>query len=126
VSRRNSQSGLGAALPAAPVVILALAGAAAMLAVIGRAMMQGSFSAEGGELMAMPWGVVTLADVYVGLALFSGWVSWRERSRASAAAWIVAFVLAGNLATCSYVVKAVLESRRDARLFWMGLDSDAP
>lgn len=101
-------------------VAVALAGAGAMLVAVGYALMHGNLAAEGGRLIGMPWGIVTLVDVYVGLILFSGWVLWREASRIAAAAWIAVFLAGGNLATCCYVIKAAIESRRDSGRFWMG------
>jgi hypothetical protein len=34
---------------------------------------------EGAKLMAMPWGVVSLVDLYTGFALFSGWIFSQEK-----------------------------------------------
>ena len=80
----------------------------------------GSFLREGGQLLAMPWGQATLVDLYVGIALFVGWVAHRERSTWRTAAWSLAFVLTGNLATCIYVLRAASTSLGDSRKFWHG------
>jgi hypothetical protein len=40
----------------------------------------GDFAGEGAKLLAMPWGVVSLADLYTGFLLFAGWIIYRERS----------------------------------------------
>ena len=42
--------------------VVALLGLAAMTGIIARAFMVGNFSAEGNQLLAMPWGVVSLVD----------------------------------------------------------------
>lgn len=111
----------GAALPR----VLALSGAGVMLVVIAYGTTYGDFRAEGRTLLGMPWGIVTLADVYVGLVLFSGWVLRREGNGIVAAAWMVAFFAGGNLATCCYVLKAAAESRNEPGIFWMGKKLDA-
>jgi hypothetical protein len=103
----------------APLAI-GLAGAGIMALAIAYGAAKGDFGSEGRALMGMPWGVVSLVDVYVGLMLFSAWAGRRERSRVVLGAWIMAFIAAGNLATCCYVLKAAIESRGDGRSFWLG------
>ena len=39
----------------------------------------GNFSAEGAKLLAMPWGIVSMVDLYVGFTLFSCWIVFREK-----------------------------------------------
>lgn len=109
---------------ARPPGCLALAGAGTMMLVIAYGMVYGDVTVEGSTLLRMPWGVVTLVDVYIGLVLFSGWVLRREHNGVAAAGWIAAFLAAGNLATCVYVLKAAAESRNDPRSFWMGRDHE--
>jgi hypothetical protein len=80
----------------------------------------GDFWGEGGRLASMPWGIVSLVDVYTGFALFSGWVVFREPSRA-VAAWLVLLVMVlGNAFACGYVLWALARSRGDWVVFWMG------
>jgi hypothetical protein len=55
-----------------------------MALLIAYASATGSFGSEGGALLALAWGKVTLADLYLGFALFSGWVIFREARRATA------------------------------------------
>jgi hypothetical protein len=80
----------------------------------------GDFWQEGAVLMAMPWGVVSVIDVYAGAALFAGWIAARERSAARVAAWVAAIVVLGNLATSLYALLAWRSSGGDARRFWLG------
>lgn len=70
----------------------------------------GDFSGEGGEILDLIWGRITLIDLYVGVALLSVFVVWRERSPAVSGAWIVAFVVLGHLATALYVLLASLRA----------------
>lgn len=94
--------------------------ATAMVAALAWGAAAGDLSAEGARLLDMPWGVVTLVEVYVGITLFACWVFWRERSPVRAGAWTLAVVLAGNVISCLYVLLALRAARGDARLFWMG------
>ena len=80
-----------------------------MAAALGYGMTAGSLRTEGGEMMGMPWGVVTLVEVYVGMTLFACWMFWREASRVKAAAWLIAAM-----------VLALRGARGDARRFWLG------
>lgn len=100
---------------------LALAGAAIMAAMLVYGLAQGYLVAEGTAIASVTWGQVLLADLYVGIALFAGWVAWREHGRpARALAWIVALVVVGNLVACAYVLLAWRASAGDARAFWHG------
>jgi hypothetical protein len=69
----------------------------------------GDFSDEGSTILDLAWGRVTLIDLYVGLALFGGWVLIRERGIA-AVPWLLSFVVLGNLTTAAYALKASLQS----------------
>jgi hypothetical protein len=80
----------------------------------------GDFWGEGAQLIRLPWGVISVIDVYTGAALFSGWIAFRERSRAAVAAWVLAIILLGNLATSAYALLALRKSRGDMLQFWMG------
>jgi hypothetical protein len=40
----------------------------------------GNFLAESSKLMAMPRGIISLVDLYVGFSLFSCWIVLREKT----------------------------------------------
>lgn len=101
-------------------MVLAGLGAAAMALLIGRALIDGSFSQEGSVLFALLWGKVTLGDLYVGFALFSGWVIFRERHLGRALVFVALVMTLGNAFTCIYVLAALLRSRRSWARFWLG------
>ncbi len=71
----------------------------------------GDLSKEGEQLMAMPWGIITIIDVYVGILFFSAWVWYREQYAWISMIWIVSFICLGNFATAIYLLKAVLEAK---------------
>jgi hypothetical protein len=51
--------------------IIALIGVFAMTGILVYAFSSGNFSEEGSRLLSMPWGIVSLVDLYVGFILFS-------------------------------------------------------
>jgi len=60
--------------------VLSLLGLLAMTGVLIYGFTVGDFAGEGARLLAMPWGIVSLVDLYVGFTLFSAWIVFRERS----------------------------------------------
>ena len=101
-------------------MILAGLGAIVMFGLIARAVAVGSFWQEGSVLFALAWGKVTLADLYVGFALFSGWVIFREQSVARALVFVALAMSLGNAFTTTYVVVAIVRSRGSWARFWLG------
>ncbi len=95
-------------------------GAAAMFALIFRAIAVGNFADEGGVLLALIWGKVTLADLYVGFTLFSSWVLYREGRAARAACFVALVMTLGNAFAALYVLVALLRSRGSWPRFWLG------
>jgi hypothetical protein len=93
---------------------------ATMTAAITYGLVAGDFWGEGRVIMRMPWGVISVIDVYAGAALFSGWIAARERSALKTAGWVVAIVVLGNFATSLYALLALRSSGGDATLFWLG------
>jgi hypothetical protein len=80
----------------------------------------GDFSGEGSTLLRMPWGQVSLVDVYVGFMLFSGWVVYREKSVLRSILWILAIVILGNFTASLYALVALYRSGGDWKRFWLG------
>ena len=58
----------GARVPARVLAAGAAVGVVAMTAVIGRALVVGDAGAELKQLLEMPWGVVSLVDLYTGFS----------------------------------------------------------
>jgi hypothetical protein len=101
-------------------ILLSALFAAVMLALIARASLLGRFWQEGGVLVALAWGKVTLADLYVGFALFSGWVVFREASALRAIGFMALVMTLGNAFAAVYVLIALLRSRGNWSRFWLG------
>jgi len=99
---------------------IALIGLIAMTTVLVYGFTMGSFSAEGARLMAMPWGIVSLVDLYVGFALFSCWIVFRENAWMPAIVWVVLMMVLGFWAGALYTLIALRGSDGDWNRFWYG------
>ena len=104
--------------------LIALAGLLAMTAVLVYGFTVGNFSAEGARLLAMPWGIVSLVDLYVGFTLFSGWIVFREKAGLPALIWVVLMMVLGFWAGALYTFIALQTSGGDWKRFWYGRRSN--
>lgn len=87
-----------------------------LLAMIGgliNAFVNGDFFVDGGALFDNPWGVMSLIDLYVGFALFSIWIVYRETTLWKTIIWVVTMMVFGFLTGSIYVLKALYESKGD-------------
>lgn len=90
------------------------------IALIYGVFIHGHFWTEGAVIVDLVWGKLTLVDFYVGVALFAGWVIFREASKPYAILWIIGICLLGNWASALYVLLALRASKGDWRKFWFG------
>ena len=100
--------------------IIAWLGLIAMTAVLLNGFINGNFGSDGAELMANPWGIVSLVDLYAGFALFSIWIAFREKTVTSAAIWIILMMVFGFLTGSLYVLIALYSSKGDWPAFFFG------
>ena len=100
--------------------LISILGILAMTAALVNGFTRGDFFGEGGQLAAMPWGIVSLVDLYTGFILFSGWIIFREKSLPVAIAWTVAMMVLGFFAGSLYAFIALQTSGNDWRKFWLG------
>lgn len=91
-----------------------------MTAVLIYAFATGDFNREGAELLSMPWGIVSLVDLYVGFILFSGWIVYREKSLVRSVIWVVLMMVFGFFTGALYTLLALQTSGGDWRRFWLG------
>ena len=80
----------------------------------------GNFGQDGGELLANPWGVVSIVDLYAGFILFSMWIAFREKTVWAAILWILLTMVLGFFTGSLYVLLALQKSEGDWRKFWLG------
>lgn len=100
--------------------IISILGTLAMTAVLIYGFTIGDFMSEGSQLASMPWGIVSLVDLYTGFTLFSAWIIYREKSLPAAIAWTVAMMILGFFAGSLYTFIALQNSGNDWRKFWLG------
>ena len=100
--------------------IISILGILAMTAVLIYGFTVGDFAGEGSQLAAMPWGIVSLVDLYTGFTLFSMWIIYREKSLPVAILWTVAMMTLGFFAGSLYTFIALQTSGEDWRKFWLG------
>ncbi|MCB9111678.1 MAG: DUF1475 family protein [Anaerolineales bacterium] len=100
--------------------IISLLGILAMTAVLIYGFTVGNFSGEGSQLLSMPWGIVSLVDLYTGFTLFSMWIIYREKSLPAAILWTIAMMVLGFFAGALYTFIALQTSDGDWRKFWLG------
>lgn len=84
------------------------------------AMVYGNFSSEGSVLVSMPWGLVSLVDIYLGLIIFSCWVIWREENKSIGCLWALSIMALGNMISCLYILKAAYDAEGNIFRFILG------
>ena len=99
---------------------IALAGLLAMTAILVYGFTIGDFAGEGAELLKMPWGIVSLVDLYVGFALLSAWIVYREKSWLPSMLWVVLMMVLGFWTGALYTLLALQKSGGDWKKFFMG------
>ena len=81
------------------------------------------FFESGAELIANPWGVVSLVDLYVGFILFSAWIAFREASLTSKVIWIALMMVFGFLTGAIYTLVALVRSEDKLDVLMLGARS---
>ena len=99
---------------------ISILGMLAMTTVLIYGFTVGDFFGEGSKLFAMPWGIVSLVDLYTGFTLFSAWIIYREKSLLIAILWTIAMMTLGFFAGSLYAFLALQNSGDDWRKFWLG------
>jgi hypothetical protein len=99
---------------------ISLIGILAMTGILVYGFTVGNFSAEGSKLLTMPWGIVSLVDLYVGFTLFSCWIVYREKAILPSIIWVVLMMVLGFFTGALYTFIALQTSGGDWRRFWMG------
>lgn len=95
-------------------------GVLAMAGVLVYGFAAGDFAGEGARLLSMPWGIVSLVDLYVGFILFSGWILYREGLNWKSALWVLLMMVLGFFTGALYTFLALRSSEGDWSHFWTG------
>ena len=100
--------------------IVAFLGTLVMGAVLIYGFRAGTLSQDGATLMKMPWGIVSLVDVYTGFILFCGWIVYREKNLVFALLLVLMVMVLGNFIASAYALWALIHSQGDWKKFWLG------
>jgi hypothetical protein len=99
---------------------IALLSLIAMTVVLVYGFTVGNFLSEGTKLLAMPWGIVSMVDLYVGFSLFSCWIVFREKTILPSIFWVILMMVMGFWAGALYTLIALQTSGNDWKRFWFG------
>ena len=69
------------------------------------------------DIFSLRWGVVTLADFYIGATVIGIWISVMEKSIFRGVIWTLCIYLLGNLATLVYLVRRAWVSDEFSEIF---------
>jgi len=99
---------------------ISILGVLAMTAALVNGFVVGDFFGEGSMLFDMPWGIVSLVDLYVGFILFSAWIVYRESSLAAKIIWVVLMMVLGFFTASLYTFIVAQRSNGDWEHFFHG------
>lgn len=100
--------------------VISFLGILAMTAIIAYAFLTGDFASEGSVLLGMPWGIVSLVDLYVGFTLFSAWIVFRERTVLPSIIWVILMMTLGFFTASLYIFVALQISGGNWKKFFLG------
>ena len=80
---------------------------------------QGEVTIFDSPIPDLPWGVVSLVDLYSGFTLFSLWIFYKEKV-AHAIAWTFFVMTLGSFTIALYVIYSIKKSDGDIQKFFMG------
>ena len=84
-----------------------LLGLLAMTVVLIYGFSAGDFGGEGGQLLSMPWGIVSLVDLYVGFVLSSAWIVYRDGLGIRSVVWVILMMILGFWTASLYTLIAL-------------------
>jgi hypothetical protein len=82
----------------------------------------GDFFADGALIVANPWGIVSLVDLYTGFALFGAWIYYREANKLIALVWIAILMVLGFWLASLYVLIELYKSNGNYSKFFLGVN----
>lgn len=100
--------------------IISILGVLAMTSIIIYGFVAGDFAAEGASLLRMPWGIVSMVDLYTGFVLFSCWIVYREKSLPTALVWVFFMLTLGFFTGALYTFIALQTSGGSWKKVFLG------
>jgi hypothetical protein len=102
--------------------LIALLGLLAMSVALVYGFTVGDFFADGTLIVANPWGIVSLVDLYTGFALFGAWIYFREANKLIALVWIAILMVLGFWLASLYVLIQLYKSNGNYSKFFLGVN----
>jgi len=78
----------------------------------------GNFTGEGKILLGMPWGQISLVDVYIEFIIVCSWIVYRENKGVKSLLWVILVLTLGSMISCLYIFLAFNDSKGDWKRFW--------
>jgi hypothetical protein len=98
--------------------ILSFVGFLIMLGMLIYGFTMGDFSGEGKILLGLPWGQISLVDIYIEFILVCAWIIHREKNIIKSLIWVILVLTLGSMVSCFYVFLALKKSNGDWGRFW--------
>jgi len=102
------------------IKVISFLGLLAMTGILFYGFVIGDFGMEGSILLGMPWGIVSMVDLYVGFILFSCWIVYRERTFWRSLIWVLLMMILGFWTGSLYTFLAAVNSENDWQKFFHG------
>lgn len=83
----------------------------AFLGLVVWASLTGAFTKEFAYIVALPWGKVAMADLYLGFAIFTWVILSTAPTRCAALMWTIGLFCLGNLISLAYLLYLVHQQR---------------
>ena len=80
---------------------------------------QGEVSIFDSSIPSMPWGIVSLVDLYSGFILFSLWIFYKE-NLLPAIVWTFFVMTLGSFTIALYIIYSIKNSDGNIQKFFMG------
>lgn len=82
--------------------------------------LNGNFFEDGKELLANPWGLMSMIDLYVGFTLFSMWIFYREKNILRSIIWTILMMVLGFFTACVYILIGLYSAKGNWDKFFKG------
>jgi len=79
---------------------------------------QGEVSIIDSPIVGMPWGIVSLVDLYSGFILFSLWIFYKEK-KVIAMVWTFFVMTLGSFTIALYIIYSIKNSDGNIQKFFM-------
>ncbi|MBU3161181.1 DUF1475 domain-containing protein [Clostridium frigoris] len=99
--------------------ILSLIGFFVMMGMLIYGFTIGDFTQEGKILLGMPWGQISLVDIYIEFIIVCSWIVYRENNASKSLIWVLLVLTLGSMISCLYIFLAFNSSNENWEKFWV-------